>query len=299
MGRFAFKEIAMADKLAAAYAWIAFGARGVVPIQPRSKHLVPGFGSRSKIITTFDDARRWWGERDANLGLVLGNGFVSADFDNWDVYQRWAEQWGTWGASYTEITARGAHVVWRWDGPGLRAAVAPDRSVEFKTSGVLMIAPSTNADNFTYRVACADILPLTFKRAAQLFPFLLSNPPKQTSTLPTPKARAPVPAGGSIVAKLKAALILETVISESGVVLMGGGRGELVGLCPFDHAGHKDHNPSLWVNTERQRWGCYSPNCESNRGGERAHDVLNFLALARRVELKDVIRQLAVSGVAR
>ncbi len=71
------------------------------------------------------------------------------------------------------------------------------------------------------------------------------------------------------------------------------GPGELVGLCPFETQWTSRQPASLWVNTQRQRWGCYAPGCESNVGGERAHDVVNYRALSRGLSNREAIRQLA------
>ena len=40
---------------------------------------------------------------------------------------------------------------------------------------------------------------------------------------------------------------------EPDLLLTGGGRW-LSGLCPW----HEDHNPSLWVDVERDTWGCHT-----------------------------------------
>lgn len=276
----------MTDKLARAYSWLNWGA-SLVPIQPRSKFIVAGYGARSKRITAEQEAFYWFEERSANIGLVLGGGFVCADFDDWDVYFRWAETAGVLLASYAEKSERGAHVIYRAreELPGGRAD-----GVEFKSSGVVMVAPSTNANGYRYRILC-DLPPASIDkhRAGVLFSFLHKAPP-----LPTRPQSAPYrPASNSIVGQIKAKLRLDEVVCRAGVELRHGGPGELVGLCPFDHDGRRDSRPSLWVNVNRQLWGCYSPSCESNKTGERAHDVINFVALVRHVPVSRAILDLA------
>jgi hypothetical protein len=163
-----------------------------------------------------------------------------------------------------------------------------------------MVAPSVHPTGQLYHIV--KDMPIAFlaeDKARLLFPFLseLFNGRATIGTVPlgssVPKTRRGYAVDEEgIVARIKKARTVETEIQASGVQLHPAGPGELVGLCPFNHGGHQDSQPSLWVNTERQRWGCYAPGCESNMGGEKAHDVVNYRALSRGLSNRAAIRQL-------
>ena len=98
---------------------------------------------------------------------------------------------------------------------------------------------------------------------------------------------------GRLKLSLTAERLEETVAAIEQYFLAESQAAELARLCPFDHGGHQDSQPSLWVNTRHQRWGCYAPAYESNVGGERAHDVVNYRALSHGLSNREAIRQLA------
>ncbi len=98
---------------------------------------------------------------------------------------------------------------------------------------------------------------------------------------------------GRLKLSLTAERLEETVAAVEQYFIAASQAAELAGLCPFDHGGHQDSQPSLWVNTRYQRWGCYAPGCASNVGGEKAHDVVNYRALWRGLSNREAIRQLA------
>jgi hypothetical protein len=165
-----------------------------------------------------------------------------------------------------------------------------------------MVAPSTHPSGMLYQVVKdTPIAFLTENQLRLLFPFLseqgvervphASNGMLGDRVLGNEKNKSAC--GDSVVARIKVVRSVEDEIRSSGVQLHLAGPGELVGLCPFDHGGHKDSQPSLWVNIWRQRWGCYAPGCESNVGGEKAHDVVNYRALSRGISNLEAIKQLA------
>jgi hypothetical protein len=271
----------------------------IVPLQARSKNIQPGYGSRQTHITTTDFARKWFLNTEANLGVVLGgtSGLVVADWDDAQEYKSWRRSIGTTIETLTEQTARGYHAFFQ----GVHLPSATSNTCEFKTSGVCMVASSVHPSGMVYRIVQdMPIAILTEDKARLLFPFLSERevkPIRRASDdtrdhLAIRKERSSL-AGNGVVACIKAVWSVENEISASGVQLHPAGLGELVGLCPFDHGGHKDSRPSLWVNILRQRWGCYAPGCESNAGGEKAHDVVNYRALLRGISNREAIRQLA------
>lgn len=71
---------------------------------------------------------------------------------------------------------------------------------------------------------------------------------------------------------LKAACRLEDIVTQGlEQEPSNPGYNELRFHCPTGWHGHYDNNPSLWVNIEKQRWGCNACNvCSSG-------DVIDFL----------------------
>jgi hypothetical protein len=279
--------------------WLERGV-DIVPLKPRSKSIQPGYGSRQAHITAADFAHKWFLKTDANLGVVLG-GAVSlavADWDDAQDYDAWCCGSGATIETLIEQTARGYHAFFI----GVDLPSATSDQCEFKTSGVCMVAPSVHPSGVIYRIVRnLPIASLTEEKARLLFPFLSEKEVKpRCYELDGTLGRLALEKEGShsagddgVVARIKAVRSVEDEISASGVQLRSAGSGELVGLCPFDHGGHKDSQPSLWVNTLRQRWGCYAPGCESNMGGEKAHDVVNYRALSRGISNREAIKQLA------
>src|SRR5262245_4295470 len=131
------------QKIERARWWLAQGFE-LVPLQRRSKYLVRGFGAHSHHITNEPMARKWLGQQDAKLGVVLGiHGLAVADFDNPVWFEKWRANRGKDIETLIEKSPRGYHVFFTgeklpagsWPKPG--AGVPPQ--VEFKTSGVVTI----------------------------------------------------------------------------------------------------------------------------------------------------------------
>lgn len=227
--------------------WLALGI-AILPLKPRSKHLQPGFGSRQTSITDRDDARRWFLDTSANLGVVLGgpSGLVVADWDDASDYLHWSVSLGASVRSLTEKTARGYHVFFFTE---TRLSSAADGACEFKTSGACAVAPSIHPTGTRYSVVNPDpITTLDSSTASSLFPFLSaafqSVPPLVSDTLfhtltPT-----------SLIDRIKAACSILNELHTAGIDLRPAGHHTLIGQCPF----HNDHIPSMWVYPDKGLW---------------------------------------------
>lgn len=268
--------------------WLAQGV-AVVPLQPQSKALQPGYGAHKAWVTEVAFAHQWFGRTDANLGVILGGpvGLVVADWDCAPDYAAWRLTVGSGVDTLTEQTARGYHMFFRGD--DLPTAVG--NGCEFKTHGVCMVAPSVHPAGVVYQVVNpAPLLTLDKAHACALFPFLSavyarSVPPVHPSAATPDGRNLAVRSGNGVVARIKAARSILAEMQAAGVSLQPGGTTTRVGLCPF----HDDHSPSLWVNPESGLWGCNQPQCPA----AGTHDVINFRALRCHLSNRAAIRQLA------
>lgn len=252
-----------------AVAWLFRGVR-LVPIQPRSKCLVAGFGPYSQHITTEDAAWFWFQERACNLGLVTGGGLVILDFDQVKDYDAWRLAWPGLASTYTELTARGAHVFLAGESASGQLA----GGVEVKGRGaVVMSAPSVHPGGVKYKPVNQEavILPVPAN-----FPLLSdsSKPLSKKSTLPL--------SGKDTIARIKAAFpVLD--LAQTLTPLRSKDDRWWHGRCPF----HDDKQASFWVDAQRGLWGCYA--CQV-RG-----DIINLYAHSQGLSVNNAIAALAVA----
>lgn len=270
--------------------WLNQGVE-VVPLKPQSKELQPGYGPRKARIADVAFARKWFLNTNANLGVVLSGdaGLAVGDWDNVQDYEAWRDTTGALVDTLAERTARGYHLF--FVGEGLTSAVG--NGCEFKANGVCMVSPSVHPSGVVYRIVNdAPIAPVGGERAGMIFPFLSEEDDRKDRDDLNPcmdsafrKQRRDVPAGGGVIARIKAARSTVEEMNAVGIKLRSGGKNALVGLCPF----HDDHSPSLWVNPESGLWGCNKPSCPA----AGVHDVINFRALARGISNTEAIKELA------
>jgi Bifunctional DNA primase/polymerase, N-terminal len=266
----------MTDKLERARWWLRQGVK-LLPCQPKSKSIVAGFGSRLRQVTTEPEAAPWWGERSANMAIVLGRGLVAADFDVADEYWRWVMGAGAGVKTYTELTARGAHVI--FSGEGLPSGAGA--GCEFKSSGAVLVAPSVHPSGILYRVLC-DLPPqkLSIDEALSLFPFLAKPKPK------SPKPSTPAAASGrmNMLDTIKSNISVVSELEAAGVRQWAAYSFSLTACCPF----HQDEHPSLWAMPHVGVWGCNAPSCKAHG----KHDVVNARALRRGITVPEAIREM-------
>lgn len=267
--------------------WLDRGA-ALLPVKPKSKYLVAGFGPYRKQITTREEAALWFDRHGAayNLAVYLpeSSGLVALDFDNSRLFFDW--QTGLpveYCLSYHETSRRGYHVFFRSGGafpPGLKLV----NGVEIKR--VILVAPST-LPGFVYRPIDSFAEFVQVDDWQKLLFSLLSEredlPVKPGREAVRGADRPGLAAGDDLVSRIKTALpVIDLASSLTQLVTSDRGAGRWWrGRCPF----HEDKKPSFWVDAERQTWGCHA--C-GTRG-----DVINLVAKSRGVTLQEAIRTLA------
>lgn len=217
-----------------------------------------GFGFYKNKVESGQKVRYWFQEHHANLAVVAHpEGGVILDFDQIEVYYQFCNMWPKLAKSYTESTPRtGRHLFLRTTvpiPPGL--VLVPGIEVLQEC----LVYPS-KVEGLYYRVVVAgEILRGNVLEALQ--PFLLGGRdklplPPNVIAVGRPVAKKGYKNGNrGFIAALKARWpILDYMrYFEPKLLLTGRGRW-LSGLCPW----HDDHTPSLWVDVERNTWGCHT-----------------------------------------
>ncbi len=263
---------------------LLFFYRGVkiAPCQPKSKSFVQGFGPYLNHIETDMELQSWLLERGSNYALLTGTGgLVVVDFDNVELFNQWYEQAGNLANSFTVKTRRGYHVYYfsqdirSWKGAG------------FEVMGLhkaVMGPMSSHPAGGIYEPLCKPVI----REVETISDFPLLSETRPALAEP-PKVR-PEHLGGGVVQKIKLewailGLITSSPMLSERVKLKSTDKKQgrwYAGFCPF----HEDrHKPSLWVDTERNLFGCRA--CDA-RG-----DVINFVAMLEGWTVQEAIQNMA------
>jgi hypothetical protein len=256
-----------------ALCWLEMGVE-LVPIQPKSKNLVPGFGPYLRHIRECDEAYYWFEIRKCNLGLLTSrSGLVALDFDSRSDYAEWQTTAGDLAKSYTTITNRGFHVHFLV-GDHADPQLAGTGAAEVKRHGVVMADPSVHPSGLIYRPLdpTAPVLRARFDFS------LPSDPPSRASAMPCPEP--PPLCADDTVSRIRRGVPIMSIAEQVTDLHSRNGRW-YHGLCPL----HSEHEPSFWIDVERGAFGCYA--CKA-RG-----DVINLYAALNRLSVGEAIRQLA------
>lgn len=245
----------LSDLFICAHLWVSRGW-SVVPVQPDSKRLVPGFGIYQDKARSGRDIAFWWLERRCNLAVVAPESGVILDFDDIAQYDRFTSNSPELAASYTESTPRGGRHVFLESGDPLpKHSLIP--GIEVKK--ICVVYPSRVSGREYKILVAAPIRSGDVQNA--LKPFILSggdNSPSAPNSGRVGRSRGYLGAENvnrGIIAKVKNTWSIASYLRffEKGLNLRGRGRW-LTGLCPW----HGDTTPSLWVDTERGLWGCHA-----------------------------------------
>lgn len=257
-------------KESAALAWLARDF-ALLPVQPNSKKLVSGFGYYQNRITTAEKVYQWFGEKTlSNLAVCGTQTSLILDFDDPDLYTFWAGKCPDAARTYTERTPHGGYHVFGyvWGSDALRGYLLV-KGVEFKR--VALVYPS-KIDGRQYTQGAGDLL--------QLDADLILPPISQPKRITTPPRVVPRCTG--ILPQLKAVYSCLDLLrsADSRLKVYGEGKRFITVTCPF----HDDKEPSFWIDTERNLWGCHA--C-----GVRG-DVINLFARLNGLTVPEAIRKM-------
>lgn len=279
----------MSEKVEIASWWLARGF-WLLPVQHNSKRLVQGFGQYQKKLKLSDELAVFFGGNSLlNLAVVAHQAATILDFDNPALYDLWAEQHPEAAKTYTERTPRGGAHVFAWGTvPGGLSLVD---GVELKR--VCVVSPSA-IDGKQYTRGQGEILDLDIDSALSNLakvgtptPYLLRTRELQRKEY-RPAARPN--SNESLVERLKREFDCIQVLSAArpGYSFRPGRGGFVSTFCPFHKAGH-EKEPSFWINTNTNLWGCHA--CPAHG------DVINLWARLRGVTVQEAIKAMSAEVV--
>jgi hypothetical protein len=242
----------------------------ILPVQPNSKRLVPGHGPHRNKITFPEQVYQWFGDRSlANIAVCGTQTSLILDFDDSDLYKFWAGKFSDAARTYTEQTPRGGYHVFAhvW-GESLKGFM-PVKGVELKR--VALIFPSS-IDDKQYTHGAGSLLNLDADQ-------ILSPLRQLQTTIKTPRVESH---GKGILPQIKSAFsCLDLVRSaDSTAQIYGSGKRFISLRCPF----HEDKEPSFWIDTEQNLWGCHA--CGTTG------DVINLFARLHGLTVRDAIQEM-------
>jgi len=254
--------------------WILSG-QSVIPIRYRDKR--PEISTWEPYKSQLPNEKEiisWFPDRRHNLAIITGvRGLAVIDFDSMDRYvywKLWAVRKGHPASYVAQVTykvqtARGMHVYIRLPHDERNRAL---EGIDVKAKGgYVLVPPSIHPSGVPYKAmnpgapiiqveALSDVLPsVLLTRNTELpddvvIPGSFRNP-VHFSDDPWAIAESQEP-GGDLVGRLRDAFRIEDFFPSAIASSMD--RRWLLTKCPF----HDDHDPSLWIDTQRQICGCYA-----------------------------------------
>ena len=285
----------------------------VIPLRHRGKEPESGMmgGTWEKYrqeLPTEYDVTRWLYSGWQNYGVVAGwRNLAVIDFDDADAYEIWRGWFDllnkhveVYPVPYIVKTSRGAHVYVSMPGAG-DMANEKRRGVDLKFHGYVVGPGSIHPTGAEYRAITefrlVEVYSLDTILPPELFPKIDCGPscghlgPLQGQLSPQIDGLKPVSdydpfqmamfAGDmDLIGTVKARVRIETMFGEIHQTSRDGRW--YATLCPF----HDDHNPSAWIDTRRQLFGC-------NSCGFKPMDVINLYARQHNMPESEAVTAMA------
>lgn len=285
-----------------AFTWQAEGVP-VVPCLPKSKECRLHWRAYEAKPALDYILHRWFFSDIVNMAVVCGvdhtstkgHGLVVLDFDNLFAWQAWQEKAGELAATYAETTGRGVHAFYKVDRPQSRVF---DLCEVLGLGHLCLVYPSIHPTGKPYWVLGDPGTPIRSTTSDLLFSLLSKEQgDREPSIVKGPGPVIPGKSqaqdctttnndttGADLIGRIKAAYPLLSFANELTNMQLSrmGARRWYIGKCPL----HEDKQPSMWIDAERQIWGCYAPDCKGHQGG----DVINLFALAHGLTVQQAIK---------
>jgi hypothetical protein len=270
----------LTDLFGAAHVWQSRGWQ-TIPAQPDSKRIIAGFGRNLEKAESGESLEYWFRDRKANLAVIAPPDGLVLDFDRIEVYHEFSRLWPKLSTSLTEATPRGGrHLFVRTVKP-IPPGLVLKPGIEIIP--VCLVYPSV-VGGIPYEIAVTGDI-MTWDIESAIEPFLVKGAgrtpsPVSVRVLKHPGGKQAVnfgnPGNRGIISQVRERWPILAYLRYFEPKLFLTGRGRWYGgLCPW----HDDSKPSLWVDADRDRWGCQA--CKV--GG----DVVNWHA--KRLKTDDMV----------
>jgi hypothetical protein len=195
----------------------------------------------------------WYGSGISNIGIVTGHqNLVVVDFDNCHAFDLWMATYGSRYASTYKVTSgRGWHLYYYIE--DMPVYTMSWIGGEIKCSGYVLAPPSIHPSGKPYRAASSDVDIMTISSIYDILPESVFF--KQEEFGPCIVAKHDVwnPAiqgqgNGYFNAKQEVSILSLFPTARHT------GNGWYSVSCPF----HNDNHNSGWINTNKNRYGCYA-----------------------------------------
>lgn len=283
---------------------LGYRKRGMapIPIQYRGKRPLVKWGQYQDQLPTEAEIRQWFSIENRNLALVTGHsGLTVLDFDDASAYMRWL-RWCAKVNGYAQNiarktfrvrTARGMHVYTRLP-KATRTRALRGSGLDIKSQGGYVLAPpSIHPSGVEYVVVHPGAQIMAIRVLSDVLPAeVLVDETPRPSGIQLPKVKLPTTHdpwvaaeqpdhGESAVDKIKANLTLEQFFPMRTKPSHGGRY--WMTRCPL----HDDKHPSMWLDLEAQRCGCFA-GCT-----DKSIDVIDLYARLNDLSNAEAIRVLA------
>jgi hypothetical protein len=299
-----------------AFRWVTNGV-AVIPCRPQDKRpALRRWGKYQMELPSAEDLHQWFTgqNRFNNLAVVTGwNNLVVIDFDDLEKYFEWQEfiedHYPDAMKTFQVLTGRGAHIYYRVHNPVLNQKLD---KIDIKARGGYVLAPPSihpsggyywplRDDPLMKILSIKQVLPAKWLKKGggyinavrDITPGFISrsqteNP--QTKTKPKTKPEVSKPRASDpwaiaedpgqsedVITRIRNHISIldyfpDAVQTDSNFY---------VARCPF----HEDHNPSFWINTEKQICNCYK--CQFT-----CLDAINLHAALNNLTNAQAIREL-------
>jgi hypothetical protein len=240
-----------------------------------------------------------WFQEPVNLGLLCGGpmGLVVLDFDRLEVYEQWAAEHTEHARSFTVGTPRPGRHVYYFCGTPVNTKIHLQEGIDLKAIGGYVVSPPSRTEKGAYEVLrSGDILHID-SLAVVLLDNLGAGAVK--NFIPSVNAQdtlgikkiciAPVATAATVdtVSRIKAALPLLVCAGWYTKPVPSSQDGRwYIAPCIFHSP---DRHPSMWIDVQRGRFGCFVSSCRAHRSG----DVINLYAMANNLPIAEAISRLA------
>lgn len=285
----------------------------VIPLLHRNKKpdaalIGGGWEKYTTILSTNEEVYAWLASDWCNYGVICGwSNLVVLDFDSLDyfgLWHLWARAAGlarVVETSFKVLTARGVHVYLRThDAAANEKRVGIDVQAQHK----FVVGPGCTHATGTQYVPVGALRLVQVESVESVLPIELFpsvrpdascgqtgaswNPLSTDDRLKSatnnteydPFQMAMFAGGADLISTVKSRVRIETLFTDVQKTSRDGRW--LVTLCPF----HDDHNPSMWIDAQRQICGCAT--C-----GMRPMDAVNLYARMHNLSDADAVRVMA------